>query len=33
MEYEAEGNGRARLMALLMTFGVVGGAIAWAMAA
>jgi hypothetical protein len=33
MEYEAEGNRRTQLMALLMTVAVVGGTIAWAMAA
>jgi hypothetical protein len=33
MEYEAEGNRRAQLMALLMTMAVVGGTIAYAMMA
>jgi hypothetical protein len=33
MEYEAERNPKMQLLALLMTVVVVGGAIAWAMAA
>ena len=33
MEFEAEGNRKAQLMALLMTVMVVGGAIAYAMTA
>jgi hypothetical protein len=33
MEFEAEGNRRAQLMAMLITVAVVGGTIAYAMAA
>jgi hypothetical protein len=33
MEFEAEGNRKAQMMALLMTVMVVGGAIAYAMTA
>jgi hypothetical protein len=33
MHFEAEGNRKAQLMALLMTFMVVGGAVVYAMTA
>lgn len=33
MHFEAEGNRKTQLMALLMTVVVVGGSIAWAMTA
>ena len=33
MHFEAEGNRKTQLMALLMTVIVVGGSIAWAMTA